>query len=135
MTISLFKKKKLIHLPISAISPTPLTPSLSFFRLQLQVSRRSHEHVWRKPAQHSLQTVPSAPGQPGDHRATRGWTSHLIHRRHQRHADHAALDGEFWHAFSQISGRKTLRAICVGHMFCSGSPSTEQQQLCPSDRD
>lgn len=72
----------------------PMGNSFCFFRIQLQVSRRSHEHVWRKPAQHSLQTVPSAPGQPGDHRTTRGWTSHLIYGRHQRYADHAALDGE-----------------------------------------
>lgn len=81
-----------INSPIGGISPTALTHSFSFLSLHLQVSRRSHEHVWRKPAQHSLQTVPSAPGQPAYHRATRGGTPHLIYGRHQRHADHAALD-------------------------------------------
>lgn len=98
-----------IHLLISATSPTALTHSLAFFRLQLQVSRRSHEHVWRKPAQHSLQTVPSAPCQPGDHGATCGRTSHLIHRRHQRHADHAALDGEL----GTLSVRPRVGRCCV----------------------
>lgn len=99
-----------INSPIGGISPTALTHSFSFLSLHLQVSCRSHEHVWRKPAQHSLQTVPSAPGQPAYHRATCGRTPHLIYGRHQRHADHAALDCEL------------EDAACVSHVSAVLSP-------------